>query len=177
MERQDVIEPFEVTEKTVAAIFAHFDAILELCPFLKSIDEDTRKLYLKVEGGKITRQRAVYNALLEKPKLNKSDYLTIPALGAQINRYDLMFKIDTKAGEFKGLTGDTLLSVSHALSLDSNEGQKQIKRASEDDSNANGKLYKNVLNAKKQKAAVSDEDMAKWAAKNGYVKTPDEPKK
>ena len=177
MEKQPVLEAFDLTEAILNAVLGHYDAIEKLCPFLKALDEDTRKAYLKVEEEKITRPLAVYTTLMERPELNKSDTLKLPAFGAQITCYQRTYSILKRTDQVRSLFSDTVLGIGHRLTLDSNEGQKQIKRAAEDDAATNEKLYKEVLKAKKQAAPMTEAELARWAARNGYVKAPDEPKK
>ena len=177
MKKKPVIEPFKLTPETISAVMGHFDAILGLCPFLTSLVDDDRKVLLKVEEEKISRPIAVYETLVETPTLNKSETLILSDYAAHISRYQNVYSFLKKADSVRLLFSDTVLCIGHELALTTFEGQKQIKRAAEDDADTYSKTYKEVLNVKKESTEITPAQMEKLALKFGYVKTLEEPKK
>ena len=170
MERQPIIEPFdfpiEVQNDIIAAIIAQEAKM----PFLVSLTEDERKTLLKAEKGKATKPRGVHRILMDNPEVNKSDTLFLDRFGKQIDNYDALFTILKRSQQFVDLVTDTLLAKGHELVHQSNEGQKQIRRAA-DDKTKYQPLLKELKNIKPA-AKPTASQVEKLAPKQGFVKSP-----
>ena len=170
MKRQPIIEPFDFPEEVQNSIIAAIQAQKAKMPFLVNLGKEERKGLLKVETGKVTKQKGVHKILVENPTVNKSETLSVTNMGKGLENYDSLFFVYKVVQQLADNINDTLLANGHELVHQGNDGQKQITRAANDNTEHEHLLaeLKNI----KPPAKPTQKQLDKMAAKQGLIKPP-----